>query len=164
MPPTPAGLRPPFVIPAAAHSHPHCCGILTLIVAPHSDPHPGSHYWSARPYSGVSQVREGDHSCGRGWRLSRRDRRSRPCRHIPSPEPLDDRGAWKPNSRCFGNAPATAMRRAWRPSDKRHGAPAATARTRMCPPACARRSWRNGRARSPGADSRRRRGIWHSAR
>ncbi|MCX7312141.1 MAG: hypothetical protein NTV56_10540, partial [Alphaproteobacteria bacterium] len=31
----PVGLRPPFVTPAAAHSHPDCRGILTLIVAPH---------------------------------------------------------------------------------------------------------------------------------
>src|SRR5450759_2021006 len=30
----PVGLRPPFVTPAAAHSHPDCRGILTLIVAP----------------------------------------------------------------------------------------------------------------------------------
>jgi hypothetical protein len=28
------GLRPPFVTPAAAHSHPDCRGILILIVAP----------------------------------------------------------------------------------------------------------------------------------
>jgi hypothetical protein len=32
---TPVGLRPPFVTPAAAHSHPDCRGILILIVAPH---------------------------------------------------------------------------------------------------------------------------------
>jgi hypothetical protein len=31
---TPVGLRPPFVTPAAAHSHPDCRGILILIVAP----------------------------------------------------------------------------------------------------------------------------------
>jgi hypothetical protein len=31
---TPVGLRPPFVTPAAAHSHPDCRWILTLIVAP----------------------------------------------------------------------------------------------------------------------------------
>ncbi|MGO4870070.1 MAG: hypothetical protein ACLPGW_05595, partial [Roseiarcus sp.] len=30
------GLRPSFVTPAAAHSHPDCRGILTLIVAPQS--------------------------------------------------------------------------------------------------------------------------------
>ena len=30
---TPVGLRPPFVTPAAAHSHPDCRWILTLIVA-----------------------------------------------------------------------------------------------------------------------------------
>src|ERR1700677_5062580 len=30
---TPVGLRPPFVTPAAAHSHPDCRGILILIVA-----------------------------------------------------------------------------------------------------------------------------------
>jgi hypothetical protein len=29
------GLRPSFVIPAAAHSHPDCRAILILIVAPH---------------------------------------------------------------------------------------------------------------------------------
>ncbi|MCX7314297.1 MAG: DUF6456 domain-containing protein, partial [Alphaproteobacteria bacterium] len=29
--------RPPFVTPAAAHSHPDCRGILTLIVAPQLD-------------------------------------------------------------------------------------------------------------------------------
>ncbi|QDM25968.1 hypothetical protein FNL56_07510 [Tardiphaga sp. vice304] len=29
----PVGLRPPFVTPAAAHSHPDCRGILILIVA-----------------------------------------------------------------------------------------------------------------------------------
>src|SRR3954454_1477087 len=33
---TPVGLRPPFVTPAAAHSHPDCRGILILIVAPQS--------------------------------------------------------------------------------------------------------------------------------
>ena len=33
---TPVGLRPPFVTPAAAHSHPDCRGIPILIVAPHS--------------------------------------------------------------------------------------------------------------------------------
>ena len=33
---TPVGLRPPFVTPAAAHSHPDCRGILILIVAPHT--------------------------------------------------------------------------------------------------------------------------------
>jgi len=32
---TPVGLRPPFVTPAAAHSHPDCRGIPILIVAPH---------------------------------------------------------------------------------------------------------------------------------
>ena len=32
---TPVGLRPPFVTPAAAHSHPDRRWILTLIVAPH---------------------------------------------------------------------------------------------------------------------------------
>ena len=32
------GLRPPFVTPAAAHSHPDCRGILILIVAPHYGP------------------------------------------------------------------------------------------------------------------------------
>jgi transposase len=31
---TPVGLRPPFVTPAAAHSHPDCRGIPILIVAP----------------------------------------------------------------------------------------------------------------------------------
>src|SRR3954451_2789979 len=30
---TPVGLRPPFVTPAAAHSHPDCRGIPILIVA-----------------------------------------------------------------------------------------------------------------------------------
>src|ERR1700738_51053 len=30
---TPVGLRPPFITPAAAHSHPDCRGILILIVA-----------------------------------------------------------------------------------------------------------------------------------
>src|SRR6202035_1137306 len=33
---TPVGLRPPFVTPAAALSHPDCRGIPILIVAPHS--------------------------------------------------------------------------------------------------------------------------------
>ena len=33
---TPVGLCPPFVTPAAAHSHPDCRGILILIVAPQS--------------------------------------------------------------------------------------------------------------------------------
>src|SRR5450759_23257 len=33
---TPVGLRPPFVTPATAHSHPDCRGILILIVAPHN--------------------------------------------------------------------------------------------------------------------------------
>ena len=33
---SPVGLRPSFVTPAAAHSHPDCRGILILIVAPHS--------------------------------------------------------------------------------------------------------------------------------
>jgi hypothetical protein len=33
----PVGLRPPFVTPAAAHSHPDCRGILILIVAPQLD-------------------------------------------------------------------------------------------------------------------------------
>jgi hypothetical protein len=32
---TPVGLRPPFVTPAAAHSHPDCRGIPIQIVAPH---------------------------------------------------------------------------------------------------------------------------------
>jgi hypothetical protein len=32
---TQVGLRPPFVTPAAAHSHPDCRWILTLIVALH---------------------------------------------------------------------------------------------------------------------------------
>ena len=31
------GLRPSFVTPAAAHSHPDCRAILILIVAPHSE-------------------------------------------------------------------------------------------------------------------------------
>src|ERR1700677_773402 len=35
---TPVGLRPPFVTPAAAHSHPDCRGIPILIVAPHQAP------------------------------------------------------------------------------------------------------------------------------
>jgi hypothetical protein len=37
---TPVGLRPPFVTPAAAHSHPDCRGIPILIVAPQDEsPH-----------------------------------------------------------------------------------------------------------------------------
>jgi hypothetical protein len=32
---TTVGLRPPFVTPAAAYSHPDCRWILILIVAPH---------------------------------------------------------------------------------------------------------------------------------
>src|SRR5665213_1149861 len=39
---TPVGLRPPFVTPAAAHSHPDCRGILILIVAPHPRVQPTS--------------------------------------------------------------------------------------------------------------------------
>jgi hypothetical protein len=35
---TPVGLRPPFVTPAAAHSHPDCRGIPILIVALDSRP------------------------------------------------------------------------------------------------------------------------------
>src|ERR1700679_1825804 len=35
---TPVGLRPPFVTPAAAHSHPDCRGIPILIVAPQPAP------------------------------------------------------------------------------------------------------------------------------
>jgi transposase len=38
---TPVGLRPPFVTPAAAHSHPDCRGIPILIVAPHWKAHQG---------------------------------------------------------------------------------------------------------------------------
>src|ERR1022692_4485738 len=40
---TPVGLRPPFVTPAAAHSHPDCRGIPILIVAPHRG------LWRCRP-------------------------------------------------------------------------------------------------------------------
>src|ERR1700677_2768365 len=48
---TPVGLRPPFVTPAAAHSHPDCRGIPILIVAPQlgSDSLPQRHRGAQEP-------------------------------------------------------------------------------------------------------------------
>jgi hypothetical protein len=43
------GLRPSFVIPAAAHSHPDCRAILILIVAPHSPVSHDYHWPKAVP-------------------------------------------------------------------------------------------------------------------